>query len=179
MRKQDLRWRRYTVSAECSELSACCQTAQCLHDHALLAAPDKQRRNMHASTHPRHHRPSTKSSNRTTWSKKSACRATAKHNYYPVKIGQVIQNRYRVIEKLGYGTSSTVWLCRDTSAPQAASSYVALKFYISNQRVNRELPIYQHINGVRSELQRAGRVRRMLDSFELEGPQGRQVCLVH
>lgn len=33
--------------------------------------------------------------------------------FYPVHIGEVFQSRYQVITKLGYGATSTVWLCRD------------------------------------------------------------------
>lgn len=33
--------------------------------------------------------------------------------YYPVSIGEIFLSTYQVISKLGYGTSSTVWLCRD------------------------------------------------------------------
>lgn len=33
--------------------------------------------------------------------------------YYPVRLGEVFQSRYQVVAKLGYGTGSTVWLCRD------------------------------------------------------------------
>ena len=33
--------------------------------------------------------------------------------YYPVYIGEVFASRYQVVSKLGYGTSSTAWLCRD------------------------------------------------------------------
>lgn len=33
--------------------------------------------------------------------------------YYPVKIGDVFKNQYRVIAKLGYGAYSTVWLAWD------------------------------------------------------------------
>ena len=33
--------------------------------------------------------------------------------YYPVRIGEVFQDRFRVIGKLGYGMASTVWLCKD------------------------------------------------------------------
>ena len=33
--------------------------------------------------------------------------------YYPVRIGQIFQNRYQVVSKLGFGTTSTVWLARD------------------------------------------------------------------
>ena len=33
--------------------------------------------------------------------------------FYPVRIGQVFESRYQVVSKVGYGTSSTVWLGRD------------------------------------------------------------------
>lgn len=33
--------------------------------------------------------------------------------YYPVYIGEVFAARYQVVSKLGYGTSSTAWLCRN------------------------------------------------------------------
>jgi hypothetical protein len=34
--------------------------------------------------------------------------------YYPMRIGEVIHDQYyQVVAKLGYGISSTVWLCRD------------------------------------------------------------------
>lgn len=34
-------------------------------------------------------------------------------HFYPVKIGEVFDSRHRVVAKLGFGTSSTIWLCRD------------------------------------------------------------------
>lgn len=34
-------------------------------------------------------------------------------HYYPVAIGEVFQSRYQIVSKLGFGISSTVWLCRD------------------------------------------------------------------
>lgn len=33
--------------------------------------------------------------------------------YYPVRIGEVLRDRYQIVEKLGFGASSTVWLARD------------------------------------------------------------------
>ena len=33
--------------------------------------------------------------------------------FYPVRIGEVFNQRYQVVGKLGYGSSATVWLCRD------------------------------------------------------------------
>ena len=33
--------------------------------------------------------------------------------WYPVKIGDVFESRYQVLVKLGFGSVSTAWLCRD------------------------------------------------------------------
>jgi len=34
-------------------------------------------------------------------------------HFYPVRLGEVFKSRYGTVAKLGFGTSSTVWLCRD------------------------------------------------------------------
>lgn len=33
--------------------------------------------------------------------------------FWPVRLGDVCELRYQVVAKLGFGTASTVWLCRD------------------------------------------------------------------
>lgn len=33
--------------------------------------------------------------------------------FYPVRIGELLHDRYRIITKLGFGGFSTVWLARD------------------------------------------------------------------
>ncbi|GKT78493.1 protein kinase [Colletotrichum tofieldiae] len=38
--------------------------------------------------------------------------------WYPVEIGQVFESRYQVLLKLGFGSASTVWLCRDLNFTQ-------------------------------------------------------------
>ncbi|KAK0253464.1 hypothetical protein LTR02_002537 [Friedmanniomyces endolithicus] len=97
-------------------------------------------------------------------------------HYYPVRIGEVFQDRYRVIGKLGYGTASTVWLCKDLSGQH---EYIALKVYINRSKVHRELPIYKHINSLNSQHDGRDYVRKLIDSFELSGPDGEHTCLVH
>lgn len=36
----------------------------------------------------------------------------AKH-FYPAHVGQLLHSKYKVLGKLGYGSYSNVWLCRD------------------------------------------------------------------
>jgi hypothetical protein len=97
-------------------------------------------------------------------------------HYYPVKIGDIFETRYSVIGKLGYGSASTVWLCHDL---QSNNDYVAVKVYINNSKAHRELPIYNHIESLDSQHGGHSHVRRLLDSFVLNGPDGQHTCLVH
>lgn len=34
-------------------------------------------------------------------------------DYYPTRIGEILDTRYRIVCKLGCGTGSTVWLAKD------------------------------------------------------------------
>ncbi|KAG7151020.1 Serine/threonine-protein kinase SRPK like [Verticillium longisporum] len=90
-------------------------------------------------------------------------------NYYPMRIGQVIQDRYQIVAKLGYGTSSTVWLSRDLRAQK----YWALKVHINGLRSNQELKVYRHLADINGE-DHPGQeyVRRLEDAFKLKGPDG-------
>ena len=36
-----------------------------------------------------------------------------KRQYYPANIGEVLDSRYQILGKLGFGSTSTVWLARD------------------------------------------------------------------
>ena len=97
-------------------------------------------------------------------------------HYYPVELGEVFQERYKTIGKLGYGTASTVWLCHDT---HNNGTYVALKVYTNASKVHRQLPVYRHINSLKSTHDGSNHIRKLLDSFELDGPNGRHTCLVY
>ncbi|KAI2085833.1 hypothetical protein LOZ36_003756 [Ophidiomyces ophidiicola] len=81
--------------------------------------------------------------------------------YFPAEIGQVLKDRYQIIGKLGYGGSSTVWLSRDLEKCQ----HVALKLCVNDsQKANHDgKNLY----------------RKLYDSFEIQGPNGTHVCLVH
>ncbi|CAK4033065.1 Serine threonine- kinase SRPK [Lecanosticta acicola] len=92
--------------------------------------------------------------------------------WYPVRLGQVLHARYEVLLKLGYGSVSTSWLCRDME-------YVALKVYMTGHRQARnEVKVMQHLNSLSSDHPGSGLVRKMLDTFEIQGEVGRHVCLV-
>ena len=38
------------------------------------------------------------------------------HAFYPAKYGEVLNGRYEIVAKLGYGVTATVWLAKDLNA---------------------------------------------------------------
>ncbi|OQE14604.1 hypothetical protein PENSTE_c034G08243 [Penicillium steckii] len=97
--------------------------------------------------------------------------------YYPVNQGELFNNRYQTIAKLGYGVTSTVWLAKNLNT----STYIALKVYKTGRAQNfeSELGILQHMNSFESKHPGRNFVRKLVDHFYVQGPHGRHICLVH
>ncbi|GIK01528.1 hypothetical protein Aspvir_005566 [Aspergillus viridinutans] len=99
--------------------------------------------------------------------------------YYPARIGEIFKDRYQIVGKLGFGTSSTVWLARDMNRCR----YVTLKVFIKStsmgQQLDDELKMYQRME--RAPKSHPGRkaIRSLLDSFDVDGPDDKHRCLVH
>lgn len=96
--------------------------------------------------------------------------------YHPVVIDDVLQGRYRIVYKLGYGGYSRIWLARDCIAKR----YVAVKIEISSlSLLRRELEILKALNAHYrpADAERASfPVLVVLDSFDLPGPNGTHPC---
>ncbi|OQE12917.1 hypothetical protein PENFLA_c059G01317 [Penicillium flavigenum] len=96
--------------------------------------------------------------------------------YHPILVGDVLQARYRVVHKLGYGAYSTTWLCRDYQS----STYVAVKVGTA-QSNNREVDILKHLNDS-SPPDHPGSTMAMIpsikDGFILHGLNGAHPCYV-
>ena len=98
--------------------------------------------------------------------------------YHPVHIGDTFSaGRYEVIHKLGHGSYSTVWLCKDI--PQQL--YVSIKVTVSES--DGELRGYEHkvLQALRNgDPRHPGRrfVIHLLDEFAIDGPNGRHQCFV-
>ncbi|WEW57593.1 serine/threonine kinase [Emydomyces testavorans] len=87
--------------------------------------------------------------------------------YYPVHIGEVLNDRYQLVCKLGYGTTSTVWLARDLRNTDDSFTYVALKIYVNRYIKRHETVIYERINAASNVKRHPGCrfVRKLLTSF--------------
>ncbi|KAI4749956.1 protein kinase [Aureobasidium sp. EXF-12344] len=96
-------------------------------------------------------------------------------SFYPVILGDVFNSRYQVLAKLGFGTASTVWLCRDL----ATTKFVTLKICITGQAATSEVAISHHIRSIEADHPGLERIRVALDDFEVEGPSGSHQCLIY
>jgi serine/threonine protein kinase len=96
--------------------------------------------------------------------------------YHPVRIGDRIGGRYKIIHKLGYGGFRTVWLARDTEKQR----YVALKITLadfSKDAMEKDLKILKHLA---EHVERPGGifVEIPIEDFWITGPNGKHLCLV-
>ncbi|KAL2797006.1 kinase-like domain-containing protein [Aspergillus keveii] len=104
-------------------------------------------------------------------------------HFYPVRLYEILNNRYQVAAKIGWGTSSTVWLARALHQWRwLPPRYVAIKVnannYASQECAEKELRITEHIT--RADAQHIGRnfVAKLLDSFHVSSPGGTHICMV-
>ncbi|RWA10851.1 hypothetical protein EKO27_g4271 [Xylaria grammica] len=97
-------------------------------------------------------------------------------DFYPMHIGEVVGGHYQVVGKLGYGTSSTVWLARDLRDQK----FWALKVHINTLKHNHELEVYRYLDSTPAKeyIINQQHVRRLETSFQLHGPHGSHLVFV-
>ncbi|MBE3048597.1 hypothetical protein IMZ48_40070, partial [Candidatus Bathyarchaeota archaeon] len=99
--------------------------------------------------------------------------------YHPVMVNDLLHDRYRVVDKLGYGSYSTVWLCHDVQLER----YVAVKVGTSSRHApNREPATLRELSSSRSShpanpaIDGSKAILRILDDFTVQGPNGSHPC---
>ncbi|KAL6708013.1 hypothetical protein ACN47E_003447 [Coniothyrium glycines] len=94
--------------------------------------------------------------------------------FYPARLGEVVNQRYQLATKLGFGASSTVWLARDLFQWRwNAARYVTLKIHSCNPEkrgAKNELAIAKLISQTSSNHQGKQFFRGLLDSFPIQRP---------
>ncbi|KAH8270587.1 hypothetical protein KR018_012075, partial [Drosophila ironensis] len=98
--------------------------------------------------------------------------------YHPVVIGDIFDNRFRVVRKLGWGHFSTVWLCRDLKEEK----YVALKVVKSAphyiETAADEIRLLEAIRDADPLDIKRERIVRLMNHFTVRGVNGMHTCLV-
>ncbi|KAJ0413300.1 kinase-like domain-containing protein [Aspergillus carlsbadensis] len=105
--------------------------------------------------------------------------------FHPVYVGDVFKDRYKVLNKIGYGVYSTVWLVRDLNPPQPGpeNEFRALKVLSAECYDGSQAPIFEreiltHLRNGDRDQHGYKHVCHLLDDFEHVGPNGTHVCLV-
>lgn len=95
--------------------------------------------------------------------------------YHPVLIDNLLHNRYRIVDKLGFGGYSTIWLARD----EEEKRYVAVKIGISVPTLpRREQEILRALHDSYSISEKVTALPTILDSFAVHGPNGTHPCYI-
>ncbi|KAG6263552.1 hypothetical protein E4U48_006685 [Claviceps purpurea] len=100
--------------------------------------------------------------------------------YHPIHIDDRLNERYRIVDKLGHGAYSTVWLAID----EQTTKYVAIKVGTSDAESadQVEVDILTQIRQCppRGNIWESNRllIPAVLDHFEVTGPNGTHPCLV-
>jgi serine/threonine protein kinase len=116
--------------------------------------------------------------------------------FYPVQLGEIFKSRYQVVAKLGFGTASTIWLCRDLeyvieNVLQSLMLYyyvitrenilLTLKICIAGQeatKVDSEVAISQYLKSIDAEHPGKQLLRLVLEDFHIADPHGMHQCLL-
>ncbi|CAG8040570.1 unnamed protein product [Penicillium salamii] len=95
--------------------------------------------------------------------------------YHPLKIGDVLADgRYRLVDKLGYGGYSTVWLARDIREAR----YVAVKVITADGSSCSPEANLMDFLGKLPSTSGAEIIPPLLDEFWVTGPNGQHKCNV-
>ena len=95
--------------------------------------------------------------------------------YHPLQIGDDLdEGRYRLVDKLGYGGYSTIWLARDLGRAR----YVAVKVITAD--ASTYTPEASLLHSLGSSPPRPGSeiFPRLFDEFWVAGPNGKHRCIV-
>ena len=97
--------------------------------------------------------------------------------YHTVNLGEIYNNRYLVIKKLGYGPYSTVWLCYDMEEYR----YLAMKMMKSGEfytgAAEDEIKFLQLAQSHREE-RGFPRLITLIGYFYHDGPNGKHICIL-
>lgn len=101
-----------------------------------------------------------------------------KGGYHPVRIGDLYNQRYHVLRKLGWGHFSTVWLCWDFKAVR----FVALKIVKSakhyTEAAQDEIKLLLCARDSDPTDENRLKTVQLLDNFKVNGPNGVHMCMV-
>uniref|UniRef100_T1JE83 non-specific serine/threonine protein kinase n=1 Tax=Strigamia maritima TaxID=126957 RepID=T1JE83_STRMM len=98
--------------------------------------------------------------------------------YHPVKLGDLFENRYLVIRKLGWGSFSTVWLCQDLQDTRFVALKIVRSAPLFAKVALREIELLKCVEHHNTGHHHKNAVVRFLDDFIITGVNGTHICMV-
>ncbi|KAK0629533.1 kinase-like domain-containing protein [Bombardia bombarda] len=96
--------------------------------------------------------------------------------FHPVLLGDILDNRLKVVHKLGVGGQAVVWLCRDLKLER----WLAVKMLMAEDS-KEDCPDLKHCGLFRDGSLDDSELRHLalpLGHFWIDGPNGRNLCIV-
>ncbi|KAM5148040.1 SRSF protein kinase 3-like [Mantella aurantiaca] len=98
--------------------------------------------------------------------------------YHPAQMGELLNRRYQLMHKVGWGYFSTVWLCRDLQMKKCVAVKISKSGKKFNEAAMDEIALLNCVNGASKKESQGENVIRFLHDFKLIGENGLHVCLV-
>ncbi|QRV84712.1 kinase domain protein [Ceratobasidium sp. AG-Ba] len=105
------------------------------------------------------------------------------HYYYPARLLEVLNDRYQITNKIGYGRSSTLWLARDICRWKwQEDRFVTIKIFSSHPEYEEmgkhEAEISKHIMSTKPDHPGLFTIRKVFESFSIASSKGSHICLI-
>ncbi|KIP03327.1 hypothetical protein PHLGIDRAFT_111026, partial [Phlebiopsis gigantea 11061_1 CR5-6] len=98
--------------------------------------------------------------------------------YHPVNVGEVYRDRYAVVQQLGWGRYSTVWLVKDFEKNREAAMKVLKSNATEDTTGGDECDILRALRDTNPKAPGYRHICHLIDDFVHEGPNGPHICIV-
>ena len=99
--------------------------------------------------------------------------------FYPARVCDILHGRYLIVAKLGFGISSTVWLCRDLACQPGEHAFRTVKIYTADANMVCKLASHQRLQHCTMAMQDSTQghigmdwIQPVLDLFFVPSPSG-------
>ncbi|XP_077429471.1 SRSF protein kinase 3-like isoform X2 [Vanacampus margaritifer] len=98
--------------------------------------------------------------------------------YHPVEIGEIFEDRYQVVKKLGWGHFSTVWLCWDMVKRRFVALKVVKSALMYTETAMDEIKLLKCVRDSDPRDPKRETIVHLIDDFRISGSNGEHVCMV-